>query len=481
MLANIVKMKVAAVLLGPTGVGLIGFYTSLFQTSASVAALGLDSAGARQLAAADANDGELAVAKARRAILWGGLVLAIVGGSLFFILSPLIARTIVDDHARQSDVAWLSIGVALTVVVASQTAILTGLRRVGDLARINVGASVFSAALGITALWFWRDQALLAVVLIVPTASALITYFYVVRLGRTPGRRVSLPELGREVLSIVRIGVYAMSGVVVLQLGFLVVRAQVQRELGAVALGHFQAAWAIGVAYQALVLASVASDYFPRLTTVIKDRVEAARLINQQTEVGLLLCSPLILALIGFSPWVISIFYSPEFGPAVEVLRWQLIGDLFKMVFFPLGYALFALGSVRLFSFNQLLSVITLVIGVFIGIPKLGLQATGIAYLVMYLVVVPVSWWPLHTRIGFRWNRAVRWQMAVSLAGATAVAVASQQSHPLGAALGGALAAVVGVWALIRISMVAQLGGRLSWLAGIGKRIVAFTSRQNSR
>lgn len=142
MLANILKMKVAAVLLGPTGVGLIGLYTSLFQTSASVAALGLDGAGARQLAAADADGGDLAVAKARRAILWCGLVLAILGGSLFLILSPVIARTIVDDHARQSDVAWLSIGVALTVVAASQTAILTGLRRVGDLARINIGASV---------------------------------------------------------------------------------------------------------------------------------------------------------------------------------------------------------------------------------------------------------------------------------------------------------------------------------------------------
>ena len=471
MVANVLKMKAAALLLGPTGVGLIGLYSSLFQTTATVAALGLDSAGTRELATARSTGSELAVGRTRRTIFWCGLILALIGGAVFFASSNLIARVVLDDHSRQSDVAWLSIGVALTVITASQTAIITGLHRVGDLARINIGASVLGTAISVLALWLWREQALLVIVLIAPLFTAIFTYVFMKRLGRPPGHPLGPREMVSEAVPILRLGIYAMLGVVFLQLGFLVVRANVQHQLGSVALGQFQAAWAIGVAYQALVIASMASDYFPRLTAAIKNRHEAAKLINEQTEVGLLLCSPFILALLGFAPWVIHVFYSSEFTPAADVLRWQLMGDLIKMVYYPIGYALFAMGSARLFSFNQLLAVAALVAGALALVPHFGLSATGVAYLLMYLVFVPIPWWAVRRRINFRWSRAVRWQATAAFTAAMAVVLANRHSATLGAVCGGTLATSSALWAVIRISQVAGAGGRLGLLTRLGTKI----------
>ena len=120
ILASIGKMKFAAVLLGPAGVGLFGIYTNLFQTAAAIASLGISNVGTRQVAAANANSSELGVARTRRALFWGALALASAGGLIFWLLSGWIARVVLSDSSLTNDVRWLALGVTLTVAAGSQ-------------------------------------------------------------------------------------------------------------------------------------------------------------------------------------------------------------------------------------------------------------------------------------------------------------------------------------------------------------------------
>ena len=52
ILIGLVRVKVAAVLLGPAGVGLMGLFSNLIATAANVAALGMGTVGTRQIAEA---------------------------------------------------------------------------------------------------------------------------------------------------------------------------------------------------------------------------------------------------------------------------------------------------------------------------------------------------------------------------------------------------------------------------------------------
>src|SRR5438105_3040398 len=78
IITSIAKMKAAAVLLGPAGVGLVGLYMNLMQTASSIAALGIGGVGTRQIAAVHSEGGEVAVGKTRRALFWGTLSLAVI-------------------------------------------------------------------------------------------------------------------------------------------------------------------------------------------------------------------------------------------------------------------------------------------------------------------------------------------------------------------------------------------------------------------
>ncbi len=470
--AGIFMMKVVAQVLGPAGVGLVGIYQSLIQTASSIAALGLGSVGTRQIAEAHAEGGDIAVGRTRRALLWGTLVLAMVGAALFWLLSGWIARVILADESLANDVAWLSIGVALTVAAGSQGALLTGLRRISDLAWINVGSSVISTSVGVLALWLWGAQGLIVMVLVVPLFVFLLGQLFVLRLGQPAGSPSRLPEMVREWRTMLSLGFAFMLGGLVTTAGHLVARAMVQRELGAEAVGQFQAAWVIGITYLGFVLGAMATDYYPRLTAAMRDNANATRLVNEQTEVALLLCTPVLVAMFGLAPWVIRLLYSAEFAPAVEILRWQILGDILKVMSWPLGFVILASGRGKTFVLTELLGMGVFLLGIMFGLPLIGVTATGVAFLALYILYLPLMWLLCKRSIDFRWTRAVKFQ-ALSVIGATlAIDVVARWDQGMGAALGILLACMTGLWAVLRLSAMTEAEGRLGSLARVGGIIV---------
>jgi PST family polysaccharide transporter len=471
VLAGIAKMKVAAVLLGPAGVGLIGLYLNLIQTASTVASLGIAQSGIRQIAARQAEGGPDGAGLTRQALLWSSLILALAGAAMFWISGSWIARIVLGDESRADEVAWLALGVALTVAAGSQAALLTGMRRVGDLARVQVGTGVFGAALGMLALWLLGRDGLLVAVLAAPAATFVLGLVYVARLGPASAPRPTLSAMAGEWRVLAHLGVALMIGGLVNLVGHLVVRTLVQRELGGDALGHFQAAWAIGATYLGFVLGAMGTDYYPRLAAAIGDHTAAVRLVNEQTEVALLLCGPVLVTMLGLAPWVIPLLYSAEFGPAVEILRWQLLGDILKVMSWPLGFVLLASGVGKTFLGAEALAISIFVLCVFLGLPLIGVTATGVAFLALYLAYLPLVHWLARRRIGFRWSRSVRWQATAVIAAALAVEVAARWSDSAGAALGLALAGGMSAWALMRLAEKAEAGGLLAPLARMGRRI----------
>ncbi len=477
ILSGILKMKVAAVVLGPAGVGLIGLYGNLIQTGAVVSGLGISSAGTRQIAAA-AESGSAALTTVRRALFWGAFVLSLIGAVVFWIFSAPIADLVLNNPARASDVSWLAVGVALMVAVGGQTALLTGMRRIGDFARMNTGAGILGTAFGISALWVWGEDALLAIVLGTPVATFLLGYLFVARLGRPEEPPSSLSTLAKEWRAMLSLGIpFMMSGLVTI-LGHLVARSLVQNELGAEALGYFHASWTIGTIYLGFILGAMGADYYPRLTAAIRDHQTATRLVNEQTEVALLLCGPPLVAMLGFSPWLIPLLYSAEFGPAVEILRWQLLGDILKVMSWPLGFVILALGAGKTFVFTESVGVLTFVFGIWVALPIVGVVGAGMAFLGFYLLYLPLVYVITRRSIGFRWSRAVLMQAVVVVVSAFLVELAVRQSSLLGGVTGAVLALVLGFGALIRLADKVDASGKLAFFANIGRKVKRWKLNQ---
>lgn len=474
ILVGLVRMKVLAVVLGPAGVGLVGLLQQLMGTASTIAGMGMGSAGTRQIAEAAGLEDRVTITAARRALLWATLLLALLGGLLFWLLREPLAQLIFNDTHKSELVGWLAIGVALSVAAGSQGAMLTGLRRIGDLARISVLSALLSTVIAVPALIVWGEQAILVLLLAPTIASFIFGSLYVLRLPKIDSTNPSLPELKHQWNVLLKLGsAFMLSGLITIG-GQLAVRTLVQNDLGSESLGYFTATWTLSVTYIGFVLGAMGTDYYPRLTAIIHDKDAVTRLVNEQTEVALLLAGPVFVAVMGLAPWIVELLYSDAFAPATEILRWQILGDILKVMSWPLGFIILASGAGKTFILKEFISIGVFVLSVAIGLYPLGVKATGLAFLLMYLINLPIVWGLATRRIGFRWSRAVKLLGTMVFIAALIVAYIAYLSQIVAAAAGIGLALILSVWALIRLASSTGVTGRLAPLARLGERIKAW-------
>lgn len=381
---GIAKVKILAVLLGPTGIGLMGLYTNIMNIVSTVAGCGLSNSGVRQIAATGGKADVLA--GVRRALWLGSLVLGIAGMIGLWLLRGPVAIWIFDDSRYAHEVGWISLGVLFTLLAGSQTALLQGLRRIRDLALVNIIGALIAAIAGVL-LVYWRGQSgVLWFVLVAPVVSVLVAGYYTARLPKLNRRKMHWRSVGIHSKAMIKLGIPIMlAGLLTLGTA-LATRSLVFRELGVDASGYFQAAWAISMTYISFVLGAMGMDYYPRLTEIIEDHGQACKLVSEQSEMALLLSGPVILTLITLAPWLIHLLYTEGFAPAAEVLRWQALGDILKVSSWPMGFVLLAKGRGGLFMITEFIWGLSYIGPIVVDVGDWGLVITGIAFWFAYLI-----------------------------------------------------------------------------------------------
>jgi len=469
---GILRTKVLAVLLGPSGVGLAGLLGGLMGTASTIATMGLGPVGTRQIAEAYSKEDEHTIVVARRAMFWGTMFLACLGGLAVWSLRHLLAVKGMGNPAYTGAVGWLAVGVALSVAGASQAALIQGMRRIGDIARLNVIGSVVSTVLGIAMLWRWGKAGIVAYVLIVPLVSFVLGHYYVSKLPKVSAQRVTLSELAGEWKMLLHLGLAMVAAGLVQQFAQLWIRIDIARVLGDQSLGQYQAAWTISMQYVGFVLAAMGTDYYPRLTGVIHDREAAGQLVNEQTEIAILLSAPVFIGMMAMAPWVIRLLYASSFAPAVDILRWQILGDVLKVVSWPLGFIVLAAGDGKTFFWAECAGWVVTT-GLIAGLmPVYGIQISGIAYLAMYAFYLPLIYWIAHRRIGMRWSASVMRLSMISFVACLGVGALSKVGFI------GEIAAVLcalgaAAYSLSRITHMSNLGGAVGKLGAIISSLTA--------
>lgn len=380
---GIVKVKVLAVLLGPFGVGLMGLYQNIIGTASTLAGCGIGSSGVRQLSASAGEASTLAIV--RRTLWLSNLILGLIGMVVLWALREPVACWVFGDIAHASEVGWLGLGVLLTLIAGSQTALLQGLRRIGDLARVNIFSALFGALVGIALICWLGEDGVLGFVLTAPLFSILVATYYAAKLPRLKAP-YDWQGISQQWQAMLKLGISFMAASLLTLVTQLAARSIILRELGVESSGYFEAAWAISMTYIGFVLGAMATDYFPRLTAVINDHVQARKLVNEQTEMALLLTGPVFLAMITLAPWVIQLLYAKDFEPATEILRWQVLGDIIKVSCWPMGFIVQAQGRGGLFISTQFGWNAIYLGTIFLGTQLWGVIAAGVAFWFAYVV-----------------------------------------------------------------------------------------------
>lgn len=458
VLFGLVRTKVAAELLGPSGVGLVGIYRNLITTASAITAIGFGTAGIRSLAHANASDDRSELPVVWRAVQVGTLILGCIGSGIFWFASPDVARFTLGSARYGTDLRWLAPGILLTVTAGAYTAKLNGFRRISEIALVNILAAFSATVMAIIAVIVSGRDGILAFVLALPFCTCAFSYGYARRVYVPRATGIEFQKLFGHWGDLARIGVGVVVAGIAATGGALAIRAIIQRNLGAASLGQFQAAWSVSMTYVEYVLVAMSTDYFPRLTSLVTNRQAANKLVNEQLEVALLASGPVITAMLALAPWVVSLLYSQQFGAAVSIIRWQVYGDVFKVASFPIAYLMLASGATGLYVTAELAFMAVVVCITWFGIPRVGLLMTGVALLVGYVIYFLSCYYSARRLTAFRFTRRSACLIAL-LSGVTGIQVLFTTLPVHG---GGAYAIVIAVamtvYCIVRIVRLATKG-----------------------
>jgi len=445
---GIVRNKAMALLLGPAGVGLFGLYGSIYEFTRSLAGMGINSSGVREIADAVASEDRRRVAETVRTLRVVALGTGALGALVLLALCRPVSRLTFGDDQHAGAVALLALAVFFADVSAGQSALVQGMRRIADLARMNVLGGFYGTVLSIPIVYLWREKGVVPSLVVVAGMSILTSWWYA-RKVIVERVTLTLRIMAAHTSALLKLGfVFMSSGLMTLGVAYLV-RVILVRRLDLEAAGFYQAAWVMGGLYFGFILQAMGADFYPRLTAVARDNAECNRLVNEQAEVGLLLAGPGVLGTLTFAPIVMILFYSPEFGPAVEILRWICLGMMLRVAAWPLGFILLAKGEGKVFFWTELVANLVQVALILAGIACFGLVGTGIAFFALYVLYGTGMYFVVRRRSGFRWSKANR-QLAVAGGPLLLGVFVSGYLLPAPAALGlGVLATLLtSVWCL---------------------------------
>jgi PST family polysaccharide transporter len=402
---GIIRTKAMAVLLGPDGFGLMGVYGSIANLAQSIAGMGVNSSGVRQIAEAVGSSETERIARTAVVLRRTSVVLGILGAVLLVVFSRQISTVTFGDDQHAVAVSLLSLAVFFSLVSGGQGALIQGMRRIADLARMGILGSFFGLLISIPLVYFLREKGVVPS-LIGIAAMTLITSWWYSRKVQIRLPAVTRSQVRHETAALLKFGfAFMASGVLTLGAAYAV-RTMVLRMVGLDAAGYYHAAWTLGGLYVGFILQAMGADFYPRLTGVARDNVECNRLVNEQAQISLLLAGPGVIATLTFASVVIAVFYSAEFGAAVEVLRWICLGTALQVITWPMGFIIVAKGAQKVFFWAELAWTVINVCFSWICVSSFGLNGAGIAFFASYvfhwLLIYPI----VRRLSGFRWSAA---------------------------------------------------------------------------
>lgn len=389
MFLTMFRNKITAVLLGTSGMGLLGLFISLNSLASTAWGGGVAYSATRKIAECNNNFRKIAliVVSLRRFAIINGLLCMI----LLAIFSPLFSEVIFGSQKFIIPIICCGFAIFFTLQNNFLLAILQGYRDLYALAKIRIGVGLIGILLCLPCYYFWGHNGIVPFLILLAFGDWLLASYFVKKY-RIRRVKLSWHRWGKTIRLLLSFGLYYM---------FFVFMADACNYFQNILLlqwydlsicGIFQASRYLSGLLLSFILGAMGTDYYPRLAKITRDKEELNNAVNDQQNICLLLVFPGILAVMLFAPLAIKILYTDDFLPAVELIRFFSLSSLLQTFSFALSYLTIAHGDGKMLIISEMgaktFETSSFCFLIWSGIYQLGalsLIVSGIVYLVLLL------------------------------------------------------------------------------------------------
>jgi PST family polysaccharide transporter len=408
---SLVRSKLAAELLGTAGIGLMGMYLSVTGLALAVVNCGLAFSAVRELAEARGSGDKARMADTMVTFRRLTLALALVGTLGLALLAWPVSMLMFKSDDYVWSIVILAPCIAAGILGNYYSAIVQAAGKVSNLAAASVLGALLGAAAAIFCFFtLGKDGIVAAMVAGALIQTALIGW---VCNSLNEPENAEKGHFSRQVAKhLLQVGGMVVGIGIVASLSQFSLRLLMMRELGESGVGYFQAAYGLAILCSTYIIGAMGTDLLPRLSAATSEPATMCRLVNEQTQVALLLGLPGIVGTIVAAPYVIPLLYASDFGPAVPVLQLMTVSVFGRLLAFPVGFILVAKKCVRITIGAEILALIVQLLVVWICMPVFGVQAASLASIAVYAIHTFVLYSASARLVGMRWSKAV-WRMVL--------------------------------------------------------------------
>ncbi len=407
LLVSIIRNKLASILLGPTGLGLVSLYNTATALLGNATNFGVPFSAVRHISELYEGGDQAELERFVSVVRGWSLVTALLGTLLCCLCAPLLGYAY-DIYDQWPTFVLLSPVVGLAALSGGELAILKGIRWLKRIAVQTLLNTFCAITLTIPLYYLWGKKAIVASLLLVAVSTFLTTIYFSLRafpISSLSGKNFSL--VGGE--KMIKLGIaFVLAGILGSGVDFAI-RAYLMNVASEAEVGLYNAGYVITFSYASMVFVALETDFFPRLSAVNQDVRLSNEVVNRQIEASILLISPLLVAFLVFLPILVPLLYTSDFILVIGMTQCALLGMYMRAMALPIAYMSLAKGRSRIYLFTESLYDVVAVLLVIAGYAWGGLRGTGIALALAALFDFILVWLTCRTLYGFRLSgRAIR-------------------------------------------------------------------------
>ena len=401
---GILRTKLFAVFLGPTGVGLLGLFQSIVDIIKNVAGLGLNVSAVKFVAEANAEkDNELVSAIIAILKKWG-IITGLAGTIITISLNAPLSEFTFGNSLYRFPIIALSTTLFFTSVAQMYLGILQGLREMKHFVLASVWGYLLGLLITIPMVYFGGQNSVVYVIIINSVTLFLSTNYYFRKIKYRYIKN-SFSEVLRKGKKIVQLGSYMTFTTIVATLTLYIIRQYILTHDSMEGVGIFQASWSLAIIYIGIILNAMGADYYPRLAMISDNDSRLNILTNEQTMVTLLIGSPVVILMLLFMPVSVRILYSESFLEGLSIFQWMIIGVFSKLLTQPLGYVLLVKEKGIKYIVSSSSWYVGYILCVIFTWKLWGIETLGISFLLVSLLDIVITYFLAYQTIHFLWSR----------------------------------------------------------------------------
>ena len=377
VLIGLVRTKLVAILLGPSGMGLASLFNTTVGFVSQATNLGLPISAVRQMSELYDQGDQEAINHFVKVIRGWSLLTALVGMLVCVAIGPFLSQTTFAWGDHSLHFMLLSPAVGMMAITGGETAILKGMRKLGSIAIIQVLAVVAALAISVPVYYVFGESGIVPVIVMMAFATMVLTLKQSLKL--IPLQLRGAKGMLGEGMEMVRLGVAFTLAAVIGTASEMLIRSYLNVTGDLDILGLYNAGYMLTITYAGMVFSAMEADYYPRLSAVQHDIEATNETVNRQMKVSLLLISPMLAALIIALPLLVPMLFSGKFLPVVGMAQVAALAMYMKVLTLPVAYITLARGYSLSYLFLESCYFVVFVVLIIVGYQYWGLFGTGLA------------------------------------------------------------------------------------------------------